>query len=125
MPVFPVNNYSTTVIPYEHPVYNQVDYSGYKLTKQGNLYKESNSWKTYAPMIAAPWGAINAMSANAEFSHFPKQKQPMSLKLFTVAYAAFISGLLWLGMGTIIDKIIDSSRAKRADELAAQDSWYY
>ncbi len=121
MGINPVNSYTASG-GIKQSVYDQVDYSGYKLTSQGNLYKESNSWKTYAPLVAAPLGALNAISAEAEFSTLPRQKKPISSRIFTVIYTAFISGLLWFGIGSIIDKIIDSSRAKRADELADLNS---
>ena len=124
MSINPVSSYTSSG-SIEPPVYNQMDYSGYKLTKQGNLYKESNSWKTYAPMIAAPWGAINAVLADSESSILSRQKKTTALKAFTVIYSAFISGLLWLGLGTLIDKAIDTSRAKRADELAELNTRSY
>lgn len=117
MPINPVSIYPMTIASYEQSNGNFVDYTGYKLSSKGNLYKESNSAKIIGPLVALPLPLI----ANILAKSLNKKTMTNSALLGHTIRGA----LMWLGIGTIIDKIIDSSRAKGADELVNWNSNTY
>lgn len=121
MPRSQLNNYSL-ISAYNYPVNNQIDYSKYRLSRQGHLYKESNSWKKYLTIGGVGLSAllsVNRLPALSRISFFPMSRQK---KVLYVVSSVLKTGFVSFVMGTGIDVLINSSRAKRTDELADLNS---
>lgn len=108
-----------TTVPTNKPYYNTIkndatqgsnntNFKGYAITENGNTYKQSNTWKLTGTTIGAILPGIWFTIARLTGKGF--KGDILALITTTIENA-----ILYFGIGTIIDMIINKIRSNQAD----------